>query len=99
MTFLGVFPSSPMTGMMLWSIGDTLKIPIGGWPSILLITFNMCITTPAFIRQFYERGWIVAEWFIAEDERLKDYVHKKSVPHHLMNFLTFVGASIEAGVF
>jgi len=103
----GLFPSTPMTGLIIWSIGDFLGIPPGMEESITLSSGIMITTTPVFVRQFYERGRTIMAWFAGEELFQKEVVkvsdtssipftYQKSKTHHLANLLIFSTSIIEA---
>ncbi len=54
-----IFPATPATGGILWSIGDEMGIPVGSVTSGLLITEIMVTMSPVFARQLYERAQII----------------------------------------
>lgn len=54
-----VFPATPATGGILWSIGDKMGIPVGGATSGLLVTEIMLTMSPVFARQLYKRAQII----------------------------------------
>lgn len=103
----GLVPSTPMTGLIIWSIGDFLGIPPGMKESITLSCGIMVTTTPVFVRQFYERGRTIMAWFAGEELFQKEavkvsnassisFTYQKSKAHHLANSFIFFTSIIEA---
>ncbi|MBM3468899.1 MAG: hypothetical protein FJX71_05670 [Alphaproteobacteria bacterium] len=103
---IGFVPSTPTTGVIMWSIGNTLGIPPSAWQSDLMVAWIMVSTTPVFVRQFYTRGQDIASFIMGrkqfvpakEDDSLP-HINKRSKFHLAVNGMTAIAALIDASFY